>query len=112
MKNTDNKDLKIEILEEGEGQEVEKGDKISAHYVGWLKDGTEFDSSRHKKPISFIVGQGRVIEGWERGILGMKRGEIRKLTIGPDLAYGEKGIEDVIPQNATLIFEIELLEIK
>jgi FKBP-type peptidyl-prolyl cis-trans isomerase len=113
MKNKDNKNLKIEILEEGEGdREVEKGDKISAHYVGWLEDGTEFDSSRHNKPISFIVGQGRVIEGWEKGVLGMKEEEIRKLTIKPELAYGEAGIPGTIPKEATLIFEVELLEIK
>ena len=103
------KGLEIEILEEGSGEVVEEGDVVEVHYVGNLVDGTQFDSSLDRGPFSFQVGAGQVISGWDLGVLGMKIGEKRKLTISPDLAYGENGIPGVIPANATLIFEIELL---
>lgn len=96
----------------GNGAEVQNGDTVSVHYVGTLTDGTKFDSSRDREqPFEFTVGNGEVITGWEQGLLGMKVGGIRKLTIPPELAYGETG-QGSIPPNSTLIFEIELLEIK
>jgi len=105
--------LKIETLEQGIGRLIDNGDVAVVHYTGTLSDGTKFDSSLDKGiPFSFTLGAGRVIQGWEQGILGMKVGEKRKLTIAPELAYGEAGAGGVIPPNATLIFEVELLEIK
>ncbi|MGM0439427.1 MAG: FKBP-type peptidyl-prolyl cis-trans isomerase [Patescibacteria group bacterium] len=103
--------LKIETLKKGEGKEATKGDKVLVHYTGKLEDGTEFDSSVKREPISFTLGEGKVIEGWEKGILGMKKGGKRKLVISPELAYGENGIPGTIPGGATLIFEVELVEI-
>lgn len=109
--NTDQ--LKIEVLQEGTGDTAKNGDTIIVHYTGTLLDGTKFDSSLDRgEPFSFVLGLGRVIQGWEQGILGMKVGEKRKLTIPPELAYGAAGAGGVIPPNATLIFEVELLEIK
>jgi FKBP-type peptidyl-prolyl cis-trans isomerase len=105
--------LKIEILKEGTGKSIEKGETAVVHYVGTLEDGTKFDSSIDRgQSFSFTLGEGRVIAGWEQGVLGMKVGEKRKLTIASDLAYGDTGIPGVIPGGATLIFEVELLEIK
>lgn len=102
-----------EVLKEGSGPEVDFGDTVSVHYVGRLEDGTKFDSSRDRgEPFSFTQGEGKVIQGWERGILGMKVGEVRKLHIAPSLAYGERGIPGVIPPNSALIFEIELLDVE
>jgi FKBP-type peptidyl-prolyl cis-trans isomerase len=96
----------------GEGAEVKSGDTISVHYIGTLKDGTEFDNS-HKRgdAFEFTVGEGRVIKGWEDGVLGMKKGGQRLLVIPSDMAYGANTIGP-IPPNSTLIFSIELLEIK
>ncbi len=106
-------ELKIETMEQGQGQEVKKGDFISVHYTGYLENGTKFDSSVDRgEPFEFQIGQGYVIQGWEQGIIGMKVGEKRKLTIPPELGYGSTGSGGVIPPNATLIFEVELLEIK
>jgi FKBP-type peptidyl-prolyl cis-trans isomerase len=104
-------DLEIEILEEGqEEREVKDGDVISVHYVGTLADGTKFDSSLDRgETFVFTVGAGQVIPGWEQGVLGMKLGEKRKLTIPAHLAYGEQGIPGVIPPSATLIFEVDLV---
>lgn len=104
-------DLEIEILEEGQGERaVEDGDVISVHYVGTLIDGTKFDSSLDRgETFVFSVGAGQVIPGWEQGVLGMKLGEKRKLTIPAHLAYGEQGIPGVIPPSATLIFEVDLV---
>ncbi|MDD5146165.1 MAG: FKBP-type peptidyl-prolyl cis-trans isomerase [Candidatus Pacebacteria bacterium] len=110
--NTKNSGLKIETLKEGTGTAVKVGDKVSVQYTGTLTDGTKFDSSLDRgQPFEFVLGQGQVIAGWEQGILGMKVGEKRKLTIPPALGYGPKGAGGVIPPNATLIFEVELLKI-
>lgn len=105
--------VKIEDLKAGAGQEAQAGDTVSVHYTGWLEDGTQFDSSRDRgTPYEFVLGQGNVIPGWDQGLVGMKAGGIRRLTIPPNLAYGANGYAGVIPPNATLIFEVELLEIK
>lgn len=95
----------------GDGDEAAVGDTVSVHYTGMLEDGTEFDSSEGGQPFQFTIGAGQVIEGWEQGIPGMLVGGKRELTIGPELAYGEAGAGGVIPPNATLIFEVELVEI-
>jgi len=107
-------ELKIEILKAGTtGQRAEDGHTVIVHYTGTLTDGTKFDSSLDKgQPFSFILGEGEVIPGWEQGVLGMQVGEKRKLTIAPELAYGEMGIPGVIPAQAILIFTVELLEIR
>ncbi len=105
--------LKIEVLEEGTGELADVENTASVHYTGTLEDGTKFDSSLDRGiPFSFKLGAGQVIAGWDQGVLGMKVGEKRKLTIAPELAYGERGRPGVIPSNATLIFEVELLEIQ
>jgi len=96
-------------MEEGEGAEARLGKTVSVHYTGWLIDGTVFDSSRNRvRPMVFRLGAGSVIEGWDQGIVGMRIGGVRRLTIPPELAYGEKGIPGVIPPNATLVFEVKL----
>ena len=104
--------LKIEDLTAGTGQAAKSGDTISVHYTGYLADGTKFDSSLDRnQPFEFVLGQGKVIPGWDQGLVGMKVGGKRKLTIPPDLAYGAQG-NGPIPPNATLTFEVELLGIK
>jgi FKBP-type peptidyl-prolyl cis-trans isomerase FkpA len=104
-------DLKIEVLNEGnEGAVAEAGQNVSVHYTGWLTDGTKFDSSVDRgQPFQFPLGAGRVIQGWDKGVAGMKIGEKRKLTIPPEMGYGSRGAGAVIPPNATLVFEVELL---
>lgn len=105
--------LNIEDIEIGAGKEVKDGDEVAVHYVGNLLNGEKFDSSRDRGvPFTFVVGAGRVIQGWEKGILGMKEGGVRKLTIPPALGYGAQGIPGAIPSNAILVFEIELLNIR
>lgn len=103
--------MQVEDLTVGTGPTVKAGDTVSVHYTGTLTDGTKFDSSRDRgTPFEFTVGAGKVIKGWDQGLLGMKVGGTRKLTIPPDLAYGAAG-KGLIPPNAALIFEIELLNI-
>ncbi len=106
-------DLAIEILEEGTGEEAQNGDSLKVHYTGTLEDGTKFDSSLDRgDPFVFTLGAGRVIQGWDLGLLGAKVGDKRKLTIPADLGYGDSGAAGgKIPPGATLIFEIEVLEI-
>lgn len=111
-----NKSMGLEIVttQEGTGERVVKsGDNISVHYTGKLTDGTKFDSSVDRGvPFDFKIGQGMVIQGWEQGLLGMKVGEKRTLTIPSELGYGSRGAGSVIPPNATLIFDVELVSIK
>jgi len=110
---TDVNELKIDTITEGEGDQAQSGNLVAVHYVGTLTDGTEFDSSRKRgTPFEFTLGAGQVIKGWDQGVEGMKIGELRKLSIPYQLAYGENGIPNVIPPKATLIFEVELIEIK
>jgi FKBP-type peptidyl-prolyl cis-trans isomerase len=105
--------LKKEILKQGTGPEAKAGDTVSVHYTGTLLDGKKFDSSLDRgTPFEFKLGAGMVIKGWDQGVAGMKVGEKAKLTIPADLAYGANGYPPVIPANATLIFDIELLAIK
>jgi len=97
----------------GNGTEAKQGDTVSVHYTGWLTDGTKFDSSVDRgQPFNFPLGTGRVIAGWDEGVAGMKVGGKRKLVIPSDLGYGARGAGSVIPPNATLVFEVELLGIK
>lgn len=105
--------VKVEVLAEGKGEEVKPGDTVSIHYTGWLTDGTKFDSSVDRGvPFVTKIGVGTVIKGWDMGVIGMKPEEKRKLTIPSDYAYGPYGAGDVIPPNADLIFEVELIEVK
>lgn len=97
----------------GTGAEATAGSQVSVNYVGMLPDGTVFDASeRHGGPFTFALGAGNVIAGWDQGVAGMKVGGKRQLIIPPALAYGAGGIPGVIPQNATLLFEVELVEVK
>jgi FKBP-type peptidyl-prolyl cis-trans isomerase len=106
-------ELKIEDLKAGTGAEAKSGMTVTVHYVGTLTDGKKFDSSRDRgKGFTFALGAGQVIKGWDQGVAGMKVGQLRKLTIPSHLAYGARGFPPVIPPNATLVFEVELLEVK
>jgi FKBP-type peptidyl-prolyl cis-trans isomerase len=105
-------DLQIETLKPGTGPEAKAGDGVTVHYVGTLLDGKKFDSSRDRgEGFHFGLGKGEVIQGWDRGVAGMRVGELRKLTIPSALAYGARGFPPVIPANATLVFEVELLAV-
>lgn len=105
--------MKSEDLTVGSGDEATTGKTVSVHYTGTLTDGSKFDSSLDRgRPFEFQLGAGRVIKGWDQGVLGMKVGGKRKLTIPSDLAYGARGFPPVIPPNSTLVFEIELLGVR
>ena len=104
-------DLLSEDLVVGTGEEAAAGKTIDVHYTGWLLDGKQFDSSRDRGPFQFDLGKGQVIKGWDQGVVGMRVGGTRRLTIPPELAYGMRGFPGVIPPQATLRFEIELLAV-
>ncbi len=105
--------VQIEEIRQGTGAEARAGHTVTVHYVGTLTDGKKFDSSRDRgKGFEFELGAGDVIAGWDQGVAGMKVGQIRKLTISPDLAYGAGGFPPVIPPNSTLVFEVELLGVR
>ncbi len=102
--------LIIDELVAGTGAAAAAGQQVTVHYTGWLTNGTKFDSSKDRNdPFVFPLGAGRVIKGWDEGVQGMKIGGKRKLTIPPALGYGARGAGGVIPPNATLVFEVELL---
>lgn len=106
-------EVKIEDLVVGTGDEAVAGKKVTVHYTGTLTDGIKFDSSVDRgTPFTFNLGAGEVIKGWDQGVVGMKVGGKRKLTIPPSLGYGETGAGDKIPPNSTLIFEVELLKVE
>jgi len=105
--------LEIEDLRPGTGAEARAGNSVTVHYVGTLTDGSKFDSSRDRgEGFTFKLGAGQVIKGWDQGVAGMKVGQLRKLTIPPELAYGARGFPPVIPPSSTLVFEVELLAVK
>ena len=104
--------LQIEEIKLGDGDSAATGQFVSVHYTGWLTDGTKFDSSKDRnEPFDFPLGRRNVIAGWDEGVQGMRVGGVRKLTIPPQLGYGARGAGGVIPPNATLVFEVELLDI-
>jgi FKBP-type peptidyl-prolyl cis-trans isomerase FkpA len=104
--------LVIEELVVGSGAAAATGQHVKVHYTGWLTNGTKFDSSHDRNdPFAFPLGHGHVIRGWDEGVAGMKVGGKRKLTIPPELGYGARGAGGVIPPNATLVFEVELLAV-
>ena len=105
--------LQYEDLVVGNGKMAEPGMNVSVHYTGWLTNGSKFDSSLDRgEPFKFQLGAGAVIQGWDEGVKGMRIGGKRKLTIPPDLGYGSHGAGSVIPPNATLVFDVELLDVK
>ncbi|KAM9945447.1 hypothetical protein ACTFIT_003703 [Dictyostelium discoideum] len=105
--------VEITIIKEGKGNIPPVGSNVTVHYVGTLTNGTVFDSSRKRgQPFNFKLGAGQVIKGWDEGVAKMKVGETSKLTISPDFGYGARGAGGVIPPNATLVFEVELITFK
>lgn len=105
-------ELKTEDIRQGQGEAVKEGDTVEVNYTGTLTNGTKFDSSYDRnQTFKFTVGVGQVIQGWDKGLIGMKKGGLRKLTIPSSLAYGEQGVPGAIPPNSPLIFEIELVSI-
>ena len=105
--------LIYEEITVGAGAEAARGQHVTVHYTGWLTSGTKFDSSKDRDdPFEFHLGQGQVIAGWDEGVAGMKVGGKRKLTIPPALGYGTRGAGGVIPPNATLVFDVELLGVQ
>ncbi len=105
------KGLEVRDVVAGEGEEARRGQTVSVRYAGWLQDGTQFDSNRAGKELVFTLGGGRVIKGWDLGVVGMKPGGTRQLRIPAKLAYGKRGIPGRIPEDATLLFEIDLRSI-
>ncbi|HTN53847.1 MAG TPA: FKBP-type peptidyl-prolyl cis-trans isomerase [Anaeromyxobacter sp.] len=105
-------DLGIEDLTVGAGREARAGDALEVHYAGWLEGGRQFDASAGGAPFAFDLGAGEVIKGWDQGLVGMRVGGRRRLTVPPELAYGSRGFPGVIPPQATLIFEVELVAIR
>ncbi|AJC21973.1 FKBP-type peptidyl-prolyl cis-trans isomerase [Pandoraea pulmonicola] len=104
--------LQYDDLQVGDGAEATAGKTVTVHYTGWLTDGQKFDSSKDRNdPFAFVLGGGMVIRGWDEGVAGMKVGGKRKLVIPPELGYGARGAGGVIPPNATLVFEVELLNV-
>ncbi len=104
--------LKIEDLVEGSGPEAANKQTVQVHYTGWLTDGTKFDSSLDRnQTFTFTLGTRQVIRGWDEGVLGMKQGGKRRLTVPGPMAYGSRGYPGLIPPNATLVFEVELVAI-
>ena len=111
--------LTMRIMQVGSGAVAEIGHSASVHYTGWLYDasaenarGTQFDSSRDRGHFEFPLGGGRVIKGWDQGVVGMKIGETRELTIAPELAYGERAVGELIPPGSTLVFEVALVNLR
>lgn len=108
---TQTPELKVEKYHEGTGAQAQKGQMVKVHYTGTLENGTQFDSSRGRgEPIEFQLGARQVIAGWDEGISQLKVGDKAKLTIPPHLGYGERGAGGAIPPNATLIFDVELVD--
>jgi FKBP-type peptidyl-prolyl cis-trans isomerase FkpA len=104
--------LLMETMRAGTGAEAKAGDRVTVHYVGSLTNGKKFDSSRDRgQGFKFTLGRGEVIQGWDNGVAGMRVGELRKLTIPSEMGYGARGFPPVIPPDATLVFEVELLAV-
>lgn len=104
--------LEYEDITQGSGDTAQAGQLVSVHYTGWLTDGSKFDSSKDRgDPLQFELGGGQVIRGWDEGVQGMQVGGVRRLTIPASLGYGARGAGGVIPPNATLVFEVELLAV-